>query len=79
MKLLREIAEVAKTCCGCWLFEDVDDVVETLTHRPGTQHVVVTGRNAPPALGGAADLVVEMTKVKHPMDAGQKGQRGIEW
>ena len=27
----------------------------------------------------AADLVVEMTKVKHPMDAGQKGQRGIEW
>ena len=27
----------------------------------------------------AADLVVEMTKIKHPMDAGQKGQRGIEW
>jgi cob(I)alamin adenosyltransferase len=27
----------------------------------------------------AADLVAEMTKVKHPMDAGQKGQRGIEW
>ena len=29
--------------------------------------------------GGAADLVMETTKVKHPMDAGQKGQRGIEW
>ena len=54
-------------------------VVETLAHRPGTQHVVVTGRDAPPALVAAADLVVEMTKVKHPMDAGQKGQRGIEW
>jgi cob(I)alamin adenosyltransferase len=53
--------------------------VETLTHRPGTQHVVVTGRDAPPALVAAADLVVEMTKVKHPMDTGQKGQRGIEW
>jgi cob(I)alamin adenosyltransferase len=40
---------------------------------------VSTGRNAPPALLDAADLVVEMTKIKHPMDTGQKGQRGIEW
>jgi cob(I)alamin adenosyltransferase len=62
-----------------WGWVDVDDVVQTLRDRPGTQHVVVTGRNAPPALVEAADLVVEMTKVKHPMDAGQKGQRGIEW
>ena len=62
-----------------WGWVDVDDVVETLTNRPGTQHVVITGRNAHPALVEAADLVVEMTKVKHPMDAGQKGQRGIEW
>ncbi|PWW21666.1 cob(I)alamin adenosyltransferase [Geodermatophilus normandii] len=62
-----------------WGWVDVDDVVETLTDRPGTQHVVVTGRDAPQALVDAADLVVEMTKVKHPMDAGQKGQRGIEW
>ncbi|MGY1739329.1 MULTISPECIES: cob(I)yrinic acid a,c-diamide adenosyltransferase [unclassified Blastococcus] len=62
-----------------WGWVDVDDVVQTLTDRPGTQHVVVTGRDAHPALVEAADLVVEMTKVKHPMDAGQKGQRGIEW
>ncbi|MCW2579110.1 MAG: cobO [Blastococcus sp.] len=62
-----------------WGWIDVDDVVRTLTDRPGTQHVVITGRNAHPALVDAADLVVEMTKVKHPMDAGQKGQRGIEW
>jgi len=53
--------------------------VATLTERPGTQHVVITGRDAHPALVDAADLVVQMTKVKHPMDAGQKGQRGIEW
>ena len=46
---------------------------------PGTQHVVITGRDAHPTLVDAADLVTEMTKVKHPMDAGQKGQRGIEW
>jgi cob(I)alamin adenosyltransferase len=62
-----------------WGWVDVDDVVATLRDRPGTQHVVITGRNAHPALVEAADLVVEMTKVKHPMDAGQKGQRGIEW
>jgi cob(I)alamin adenosyltransferase len=62
-----------------WGWVDVDEVVETLRTRPGRQHVVVTGRDAPPALLDAADLVTEMTKVKHPMDAGQKGQRGIEW
>jgi len=62
-----------------WGWLDVDDVVEALTNRPGHQHVVITGRSAPPKLIEAADLVVEMTKVKHPMDAGQKGQRGIEW
>lgn len=62
-----------------WGWIDVDDVVEALTSRPGHQHVVITGRNAPVKLIEAADLVVEMTKIKHPMDAGQKGQRGIEW
>jgi cob(I)alamin adenosyltransferase len=62
-----------------WGWVDVEDVVETLGSRPGHQHVIITGRNADPRLIEAADLVVEMTKVKHPMDAGQKGQRGIEW
>jgi cob(I)alamin adenosyltransferase len=62
-----------------WGWVDVDDVVSTLADRPGNQHVVITGRDAHPTLLDAADLVTEMTKVKHPMDAGQKGQRGIEW
>ncbi|MGQ0846958.1 MAG: cob(I)yrinic acid a,c-diamide adenosyltransferase [Sporichthyaceae bacterium] len=62
-----------------WGWVDVADVVETLRTRPGTQHVVITGRDAHPDLCAAADLVTEMTKIKHPMDAGQKGQRGIEW
>ena len=62
-----------------WGWLDIDDVVQTLTGRPGHQHVIITGRSADPALIEAADLVVEMTKIKHPMDAGQKGQRGIEW
>jgi cob(I)alamin adenosyltransferase len=62
-----------------WGWVDVDEVVSTLVNRPGSQHVVITGRYAPPALLDAADLVTEMTKVKHPMDAGRKGQPGIEW
>ena len=62
-----------------WGWVDVDEVVETLTNRPGTQHVVITGRDADARLIAAADLVLETTKIKHPMDAGQKGQRGIEW
>jgi cob(I)alamin adenosyltransferase len=62
-----------------WGWIDTDEVLDVLAHRPGTQHVVITGRNAPQALIDAADLVTEMAKVKHPMDAGRKGQRGIEW
>ncbi|WP_244927985.1 cob(I)yrinic acid a,c-diamide adenosyltransferase [Nocardioides sp. W7] len=62
-----------------WGWVDLDDVVTTLRDRPGRQHVVVTGRRAAPELLEIADLVTEMTKHKHPMDAGQKGQRGIEW
>ena len=62
-----------------WGWIDIDDVVTTLTARPGHQHVIITGRRAHPDLIEAADLVVEMTKIKHPMDAGQKGQAGIEW
>jgi cob(I)alamin adenosyltransferase len=62
-----------------WGWVDVDEVVAVLRDRPGRQHVVITGRDAAPALIEAADLVTEMGKVKHPMDVGQKGQRGIEW
>ncbi len=62
-----------------WGWIDTAEVIEVLRNRPGNQHVVITGRNAPAELVDFADLVTEMTKVKHPMDAGQKGQRGIEW
>jgi cob(I)alamin adenosyltransferase len=58
---------------------DTAEVVEALTARPGFQHVVVTGRDAPAALVAAADLVSEVTKVRHPYDTGQRGQKGIEW
>jgi cob(I)alamin adenosyltransferase len=62
-----------------WGWIDVDEVIAVLRDRPGRQHVVITGRDADPRLQEFADLVTEMGKVKHPMDQGQKGQRGIEW
>ncbi|GAA0251830.1 cob(I)yrinic acid a,c-diamide adenosyltransferase [Actinomadura nitritigenes] len=62
-----------------WGWVDVEDVVAALADRPGNQHVVITGRDADPRLIEAADLVTEMAKVRHPMDGGQKGQKGIEW
>ena len=58
---------------------DLDRVVEFLSHRPPDLHVVVTGRNAKQPLIEIADLVTEMTMVKHPFRAGVKAQKGIEF
>ncbi len=58
----------------------LDEVVAVLADRPPDLHVVVTGRNAKPALIEAADLVTEMTLVKHPFrDQNVKAQKGIEF
>ncbi len=57
----------------------VTDVVATLKARRPDLHVVVTGRNAPEALIEAADLVTEMTQIKHPFRDGVKAQRGVEF
>jgi cob(I)alamin adenosyltransferase len=57
----------------------LDEVVAALRDKPRDLHVVVTGRNAPPALIEIADLVTEMTLVKHPFRAGVKAQAGIEF
>lgn len=62
-----------------WGWIDVEEVVATLRERPGYQHVVITGRDADPRLLEIADLATEMTKIAHPFDRGQKGQKGIEW
>ncbi len=62
-----------------WGWIDLEDVLATLRDRPGFQHVVLTGRRAPEALVEAADLVSEVVKVKHPLDAGIRAQQGIEW
>jgi cob(I)alamin adenosyltransferase len=57
----------------------VADVIATLAKRPPMKHVVLTGRNAPAELIEVADLVTEMTEIKHPFRAGVKAQRGIEF
>jgi cob(I)alamin adenosyltransferase len=62
-----------------WGWIDVQELVQTIRERPGSQHVVITGRDAPPELIDAADLVSEVVKVKHQMDAGIRAQQGIEW
>jgi cob(I)alamin adenosyltransferase len=58
---------------------DLDAVVAALKARREGLHVVVTGRNAKPALIEAADLVTEMSLVKHHFAAGVKAQAGIEF
>jgi cob(I)alamin adenosyltransferase len=58
---------------------DLDAVVAALSARRSGLHVVVTGRNAKPAMIAAADLVTEMSLVKHHFAAGVKAQPGIEF
>lgn len=57
----------------------LDEVIATLKSRRPDLHVVVTGRNAKPDLIEAADLVTDMTLVKHHFAAGVKAQPGIEF
>jgi cob(I)alamin adenosyltransferase len=57
----------------------IAEVVDVLKAKPRDLHVVVTGRNAKPELIEIADLVTEMTLVKHPFRGGVKAQAGIEF
>lgn len=61
-----------------WL--ETEAVIEWLrTHKPPDLNLVITGRYAPTYLLDYADLITEMTKIKHPFDQGRKGQKGIEF
>ena len=57
----------------------VAEVLAALAAKPADSHVVITGRNAKPELIEAADLVTEMTLIKHPFRSGVKAQAGIEF
>ncbi len=56
----------------------LDEVLATLQRRPPMQHVVITGRGAPPALIAAADTVSEARLIKHAFAAGVRAQKGVE-
>lgn len=61
-------------------FLPLDDVLDALSNKLPDQHAVLTGRNAPDTLIEAADLVTEMTMVKHPFrEQGIKAQIGVEF
>jgi len=57
----------------------LDEIIGVLKAKPDMTHVIVTGRNARDELIGIADLVTEMTQVKHPFRSGVKAQEGIEF
>lgn len=58
----------------------VGEVLEAIEGKPHMTHLIITGRNAPQELIDAADLVTEMTQVKHPFrEQNVKAQRGIEF
>lgn len=57
----------------------LDEVLNALRGRPAGKHIIITGRNAKPELIELADLVTEMTLVKHPFRDGVKAQAGIEF
>jgi cob(I)alamin adenosyltransferase len=57
----------------------IEEVIEVLRNKPRDLHVIVTGRNAKDELIEIADLVTEMTEIKHPFRSGVKAQAGIEF
>lgn len=57
----------------------LDEVIDVLKSKPEDTHVIVTGRNARDELIEVADLVTEMTQIKHPFRSGVKAQEGIEF
>jgi len=65
--------------CLRYDYLDINEVVEVLKNKPKDTHVIVTGRNAKDELIEIADLVTEMTQIKHPFRGGVKAQAGIEF
>jgi len=65
--------------CLKYNFLSSDEVIHSLQGKPSSKHVILTGDGAPQALIDLADLVTEMTCVKHPYEAGIQAQAGIEF
>ena len=58
---------------------ELKDVLQLLKEKPPQLHLILTGRNAPPEIIEAADLVSEMREIKHPMKKGIPAQQGIDF
>ncbi len=58
---------------------DLQEALEVLGNKPDHLHLVITGRNADPALLEIADLITEMQEIKHPYKQGIKAQKGVEF
>lgn len=58
---------------------DLKDVLQLIREKPPQMHLILTGRNAPPEIIEAADLVTEMMEIKHPMKKGIPAQQGIDY
>lgn len=57
----------------------IEEIIEVLKNKPEMKHVIITGRNAKEELIDFADLVTDMTMIKHPFRGGVKAQVGIEF
>jgi cob(I)alamin adenosyltransferase len=62
-----------------WNLLSAEEVIEVLKGRPENIEIVLTGRGAPPKIVEYADLVTEMTLIKHPFDKGTRARKGIEY
>jgi len=62
-----------------WKLLDPQDVIDMLKGRPPNIEIVLTGRGAPDCIKDYADLVTEMTLIKHPFNKGVKARKGIEY
>lgn len=62
-----------------WGWIPLDEVLETIRSRPDHTSLILTGRDAPPALIEAADTVTEMRKLKHAFDQGVMARRGLDY
>jgi len=65
--------------CLRYDYLDIKEVVEFLKNKPEDMHIIITGRNAKDELIEIADLVTEMSQIKHPFRSGIKAQAGIEF
>ena len=62
-----------------WNLLDIEDVLELVRNRPKQVELMLTGRYADPRLIAVADLVTEMTNVKHPYEKGILSRKGIDY